>query len=245
MIVVLTFILWWWQGATRLVHTCGVSTDDLIDEFTEPHFDRSALLIIDTQMDFLDGGASSVDGTTDRLPYMAELLSAYRAGGLPIVHVVRLYEGDDVDLVRRKALTPHGQVVRSGSTGAEIPAELKLDTNIQLDGNLLLAGRLQNVSPREVIMWKPRWSAFYRTPLQEYLVNLNVDTVVIAGCNFPNCPRATIFDASQRDLRIVVAEDAVSQTTPDRLSDTEAIGVRRALTADVVRKVAPERHVQR
>lgn len=211
----------------------------MIDEFTEPHFDRSALLIIDTQLDFLDGGASPIAGTTDRLPQMVELVSAYRAAGLPIIHVVRLYEGDDVDLVRRKSLVPDGQVVRAGSAGAELPAELKLDPGIQLDAKLLLDGRLQQAGPQEVIMWKPRWSAFHRTPLDDHLADLNVDTVVIAGCNFPNCPRATMFDASQRDLRIVVAEDAVSQTTPDRLADAEAIGARRASTANVIRNLTP------
>ena len=214
-----------------------MSTHKVIDEFIEPHFDRSALLIIDTQLDFLDGGASPIGGTTDRLPQMVKLVEAYRAAGLPIVHVVRLYEGDDVDLVRRKSVVPDGQVVRAGSAGADVPAELRLDADIRLDAELLLDGRLQHVGPHEVIMWKPRWSAFHRTPLDDHLADLDVDTVVIAGCNFPNCPRATMFDASERDLRVVLAEDAVSQTTPERLADAEAIGVRRALTSDVVRNV--------
>ena len=34
--------------------------------------------------------------------------------------------------------------------------------------------------------------------------------MVIAGCNYPNCPRTSIYEASERDYRIVLVEDAVS-----------------------------------
>ena len=37
-----------------------------------------------------------------------------------------------------------------------------------------------------------------------------MNTLVVAGCNYPNCPRATIYDASARDYRLVIAEDATS-----------------------------------
>ena len=72
-----------------------------------------------------------------------------------------------------------------------------------------------------------------------------VDTVVLAGCNFPNCPRATLFDASQRDYRVVVVEDATSRVTPERLADTVALGVHALTTETVIRhirQVEPARH---
>jgi nicotinamidase-related amidase len=34
--------------------------------------------------------------------------------------------------------------------------------------------------------------------------------VVFAGCNFPNCPRTSIYEASERDFRIVLVSDAMS-----------------------------------
>jgi hypothetical protein len=76
--------------------TAGMTSED----FTAPHFDRSVLLVIDVQTDFLDGGASPIEGTSARLPRMVELVEGFRAAGRPIVHVVRVYEGDDIDLVR-------------------------------------------------------------------------------------------------------------------------------------------------
>ena len=211
------------------------------DGFTAPHFESSGLLVIDTQVDFLDGGASPIAGTSDRLPEMTRLVEAYRAAGRPIVHVIRLYDGDDVDLVRRAALREGLQLVRPGSAGARIAPSLLPGADVELDSDALLAGGLQQLGTNEVVMWKPRWSAFHRTPLDDHLRDLAVDTVVVAGCNFPNCPRATIFDASARDYRVVVAEDATSQLTADRRGDTVALGVRTMPTSAVVAQLAAGR----
>lgn len=207
---------------------------DSEDFFTAPHFDRSALLVIDTQIDFLDGGVSPIEGTTERLPRMVELVQGFRAARRPIVHVIRIYEGEDIDLVRRQALMDDSRVVRAGTPGADIPTELLPDPPVLLDADGLLAGNIQELGPYDVVMWKPRWSAFFRTPLEQHLGGLDIDTVVIAGCNFPNCPRATIFDASERDFRVVVASDAVSQTTPERLGDAAAIGARPMVTKEIL-----------
>jgi nicotinamidase-related amidase len=74
-------------------------------------------------------------------------------------------------------------------------------------------------------LFKPRWSAFHRTPLEAWLRARDVTTVVVAGCNLPNCPRASLFDASERDFRTVLVKDAVSQATDERLEDLSRIGV--------------------
>jgi nicotinamidase-related amidase len=74
-------------------------------------------------------------------------------------------------------------------------------------------------------MYKPRWGAFYGTPLEEHLRSLGVNTVIIAGCNFPNCPRTTIYEASERDFRIVLAQDATSQTYEKGLEELNSIDV--------------------
>ena len=103
------------------------------DAFTAPHFASSALLVIDTQVDFLDGGASPIAGTSDRLPEISRLVEAYRSVGRPIVHVIRLYDGDDVDLVRRAAIRDGARIVRPGSAGARIAPSLLPDSDVELD----------------------------------------------------------------------------------------------------------------
>lgn len=208
------------------------------DEWTRPHLATSALLLIDVQADFLDGGAMPVAGTTDAIPRLAELASAFRTAGRPVFHLLRLYAGDDVDLVRRASMRSGAGPVAPGSAGSRIPDAL-LGAAAEPDADLLLGGAPQPVGPAEWLLWKPRWSAFHRTRLDGLLRGLGVDTVVVAGCNFPNCPRATIFDASERDYRVVMVADAISGVTPERWDDLLAIGAVGASTAELAGALPP------
>lgn len=206
-----------------------------MSDYLSPHFDTSALLLVDVQRDFVDG-AMPVPGTKELLPRLARLAHGFRSAGRPIVHVIRLYTpgGSDVDIVRRAAVEAGTQIVAPGTLGANIPAELLPDgTQVTLDTPHLLRGAPQELSENEAILYKPRWSAFYRTVLAAWLGPRAIDTVVVAGCNLPNCPRATLFDASERDLRTALAIDSVSQATSARLADLELIGVN-LLTTDQI-----------
>jgi len=210
-------------------------TDTLVVDYVRPHWQHSALVLVDVQADFLDGPAA-VAGTSDLMGNMSQLATAYRAAGRPVIHVVRLYRpgSTDVDPPRRAMIQNGGRMVTPGSSGSQIPASL-LPHPVELDHELLLSGGLQQLGAREHILYKPRWSAFYRTQLHQHLRALGVDTVVVAGCNLPNCPRGTLFDASERDYRAVAVIDATSQATPERLADLGLIGVAVATTDEVVK----------
>jgi nicotinamidase-related amidase len=90
---------------------------------------------------------------------------------------------------------------------------------------LLLAGGLQQIGPAEHVLYKPRWGAFYDTQLEQHLRGNSSSTVVFAGCNFPNCPRTSIYEASERDFRVVLVSDAVSGTYERGINECRAIGV--------------------
>lgn len=80
----------------------------------------------------------------------------------------------------------------------------------QLDPDLLLSGAFQELGPHELAMYKPRWGGFFGTDLDDLLRQRGVTTLVVVGCNFPNCPRTTVYEASERDYRVALVEDAVS-----------------------------------
>ncbi|HJX61557.1 MAG TPA: isochorismatase family cysteine hydrolase [Dehalococcoidia bacterium] len=201
---------------------------------TEPHADSGALLTIDVQRDFaLPGAPLEIPGTMDTVPRIGRLLKAFRAAGRPIVHVVRLYQedGSNVDPVRRAAVEGGARMAAPGSDGAELLDELKPDPALRLDAEALLRGQFQRLAQNEFVMYKPRWGAFYGTALEAFLRERSIDTIVLAGCNFPNCPRTTIYEASERDFRIVAVVDAISGAYDRGIQELRNIGVL-ALTTD-------------
>jgi nicotinamidase-related amidase len=120
------------------------------------------------------------------------------------------------------------------SYGAELVEELKPETGSNLNSTSLLKGELQQIGAKEWIIYKSRWGAFYRTPLETHLRDLDINTIVLCGCNFPNCPRTTIYEASERDFRIVFAADAVSQTYKRGLHELKNIGVNLIKTKELL-----------
>jgi nicotinamidase-related amidase len=196
-----------------------------VDPLLAPEFGASALLVIDMQRDFAEGGASPIPGTAAVLPAVARLAAAYREAGRPVIHAIRLYTGDDVDLVRRRAIAAGAPIVRPGTAGSQVIAGLLPAGAPELDPDLLLAGAPQVIGEHEVVLWKPRWSAFHRSGLDAHLAGLGVSTMVIAGCNFPNCPRSALYDASERDYRVVMVSDAISGVMPHHVEESRRIGV--------------------
>ncbi len=205
-------------------------------DYTAPRWASSALLVIDVQQDFLDDGPVPIPGTTAVLPRLAELVAAYRAAGRPIVHIVRLYVpgGTDTDLPRRASVEAGARIVAPGTPGSRLAPTVLGDRDAELDAEALLAGKPQQLGEAELVLYKPRWGAFHRTALEQLLREQGVDTVVVAGCNLPNCPRASLFEAGSRDFRTVLVTDAVSMTTPERLADLAGIGVHLVTTHAVV-----------
>jgi nicotinamidase-related amidase len=90
---------------------------------------------------------------------------------------------------------------------------------------LLLNGELQQVGLREHVMYKPRRGALYQTKLERHLHGTGSSTTIFVGCNFPNCPRTSIDEASERDFRIVLVSDAVSGLDGRGIKECRAIGV--------------------
>ena len=131
----------------------------------------------------------------------AGLFRGLRAAGVPIVHVVtELRDPEELaanpfwkaihdDPVKaRKGVLRHNL---AGSPGTEIIPEL------YEKGDL-------------VVREKKRYSAFFSTDL-EFLLRrrLKADTVILTGVNTSSCILCTGFDATNRDFRVIIAEEAV------------------------------------
>lgn len=92
------------------------------------------------------------------------------------------------------------------------------------------------------MIYKPRWGAFFKTPLEAYLRGHGASTTVFCGCNFPNCPRTSIYEASERDFRVVLVTDAISGLYDRGAQELAAIGVQ-LMTTDAVASALTDRSV--
>lgn len=185
---------------------------------------RPALLLVDVVTCFV--GPPDVDLSTAvgrwpgacgpaahaALPAIERLLAAARRGGAPVVHLRPL--GADARLL--------GPTVKG-----------------ELDGEFA-GGRpgavdfLPAVAPAdgELVVAKPRASAFFHTPVETYLRWLPVDSVVVAGCTTSGCVRATVVDAFSHGFATFVVEQAVFDRS--RLSAAVSLYEMDAKYADVV-----------
>jgi nicotinamidase-related amidase len=198
-----------------------------LSRLTEPQLESSALVTIDVQSDVLDGQPLEIPGSSRALGAIVPLAEAFRSRGLPIVHIVRLYRSDasNVDLCRREAVIGGWQALAPDSAGSQLPRELLGERWAPLRSVELLAGEVQALGDGEVVMYKPRWGAFFQTPLHEHLARAGVTTIALCGFNFPNCPRTSIYEASERDFRVVAVTDAISGLYARGRDELAAIGV--------------------
>ena len=178
-----------------------------------PDYGHCALLIMDFQNDFVFPGAPfEIAGSYEAFFPLQQLVTAVRNGGMPIVHVVRAYlpDGSNADLCRREMLRQGTALLHPYARGTDFPDALKPAGAPKLDWDALMQGVFQPLGEKEWVMYKPRWGAFYHTELEKFLREKEVNTLLFAGCNFPNCPRASIYEASERDFRLILAADAMS-----------------------------------
>lgn len=82
------------------------------------------------------------------------------------------------------------------------------------------------MTENEWVIYKPRWGAFFKTPLEEFLIRKGINTLIFTGCNFPNCPRTSIYEASERDFNVIMVKDAISGTYDRGNREINQIGAR-------------------
>lgn len=79
------------------------------------------------------------------------------------------------------------------------------------------------IAPRsgDLVVRKPKYSAFFGTPLLSYLIDLQVDTLLVCGTATSGCVRATVVDAYQYNYRVSVIEEC----TFDRIESSHAVSL--------------------
>lgn len=78
--------------------------------------------------------------------------------------------------------------------------------------------RLNCDREKDIVIKKTKYSAFYKTNLQDVLVEKDIENLILVGTKTNNCILATTFDAYYRDYNIYVIKDLVG-TSDDLTND--------------------------
>lgn len=197
-------------------------------DYCIPERDRMALLTLSVQRDFTAPGSPvTAPGLPRVLPNIQKLVQFFRAQGRPVFHSVRLYrpDGSNVDVCRRQAVEEGLRILMPGTFGAELVDEIKPSPEVRLAPEQLLSGEFQQIGSREQVFYRPRWSAFFNTGLEATLRAQGVTTLAICGFGFSTGVRATIYEASARDFRIVLLPDAVAGADESAIRELGRLGV--------------------
>ncbi len=148
---------------------------------------RPVLIVIDMLQDFLkDWDAKRKQCLLDSI---TDLVGIARNAACPVIWVRQEFEPDLADaFLEMKKKRIH--ITLKGTPGCQIVPELA-------------------PAPSDTVVIKKRYSAFFRTNLDDIVDRLQPDALILAGINTHACIRTTAIDAYQRDLRVVLASDCV------------------------------------
>lgn len=125
-------------------------------------------------------------------PAIAGLKTRFRAAGLPVVHA-----NDNRGQWRSDWKQQFAAALAAGGDGARIAEMLRPHAE-------------------DYFVLKPSHCAFYATPLQLLLEQLEVRRLVLCGVTSDQCVLATALAAHMRGYEVAVPCDAVASLTPER-----------------------------
>jgi biuret amidohydrolase len=174
--------------------------------------DRTALVIIDMQRDFLEPGGfgaalgNDVSKLNAAVGPCKQVLSAARRLGMLVIHTREGHRPDLTDAPPHKvergdpatrigAPGPMGRILVRGEPGHDIIPELYPTAS-------------------EPVIDKPGKGAFYQTDLDLMLRNCGIDTMLVCGVTTEVCVNTTVREANDRGYRCVVMSDCCASYFP-------------------------------
>ena len=177
---------------------------------------KTAVIVVDMQNDFgAEGGmfqraGIDISGVRGVVPNVQRALAAARAASLPIIYLKMAFKSDMSDAGPATApnLLKHAPM----RVGAEVEAPDGSRSRILIRDtwNTAIIPEL-SPQPDDIVIYKSRFSGFYRTELDDVLQHLGTEALIITGCTTSVCVESTVRDAMFRDYRCVVLEDCMAE----------------------------------
>jgi ureidoacrylate peracid hydrolase len=174
---------------------------------------RTALVVVDMQNAFgskggmFDKAGIDISGIQEAVRPTAAAVEAARQAGIKVVWIKMGFQADLSDLGAEDV--PNGFLFLHLGVKEGVLARDEWGTDI-----------VEELTPEdgEPVIYKTRFSAFYRTDLDELLRSYGAKHLVITGCTTSICVESTIRDAFFRDYHCILLEDCAAEPMGRNLS---------------------------
>jgi len=178
---------------------------------------RTAVIVVDMQNDFaakggmVDRAGIDISVIQKAVGPTAKVLAAARNAGLKVIYLKMGYQPDLSDLGAPDSVNRmrHLQIMHVGET-ARAPDGTESRILVRDTWNTDIVAELKPQAG-DVVMYKTRFSGFYRTDLDTVLKRLGIKHLIITGCTTSVCVDSTIRDAMFRDYHSVLLADCTGE----------------------------------
>ncbi len=154
---------------------------------------KPAIIVVDMLKDNFKESPRNPYSETGRVlvPNLQKLLGESRKRGFPIVFACDSFlEGD---FIFRGKMKVHSL---RGTRGAEVIDDLRPE-------------------PTDIVLPKRRFSAFFKTDLDQTLRTLGMDTIVVTGLTTEVCVLMTVMDGLSHDFSAIFLEDCCASRSKE------------------------------
>ena len=178
---------------------------------------RTAVIVVDMENDFgskggmFDRAGIDISMIQKVINPTSKVLAAARKAGIKIIYLKMGYHEDLSDLGNEESpnRVRHLQFMHVGDT-IIAPNGSKSRILIRDSWGTDIVAGLQ-AQAGDIVIYKTRFSGFYKTELDSLLKQLDKRYLIITGCTTSICVESTVRDAMFRDYSSIVLEDCTAE----------------------------------
>jgi ureidoacrylate peracid hydrolase len=177
---------------------------------------RSAVIVIDMQNDFgskggmFDLAGIDITGIQNVVAPIARVLAAARGAGIRIIYLKMGFRPDLSDLGAPDSVNRVRHLRMNVGKTVRAPDGRESRILIRDTWNTDVVPELKPKA-EDIVLYKTRFSGFYKTDLDETLMRLGIKYLIVTGCTTSICVESTVRDAMFRDYSSVLLADCMDE----------------------------------
>jgi ureidoacrylate peracid hydrolase len=178
---------------------------------------RTAVIVVDMENDFgskggmFDRAGINISMIQNVIKPTSNVLAAARKAGIRIIYLKMAYQPDLSDIGSKESPNRerHLHIMHVGDT-ITAPDGSKSRILIRNSWGTDIVPELKPQAG-DIVLYKTRFSGFYKTQLDSVLKQLGKKYLIITGCTTSVCVESTVRDAMFRDYSPIVLEDCTAE----------------------------------